>query len=355
MRGWTIKQLALELDCTPSYISMIEGGKRNPRDFDFWARASELLSIPQALLRRRGGGSPPGGGDGTILADEEEILAAAWALFYCSGVDAAVPLVNGAIRRIRHRQDREALPAMWLSVYSRFEQLLGVIARDQGDHPAAIRHGRIGLDLAEQSGDIQIHATALMRLGRTFAAQQVFGEAANRAREAAVLAPRCPPTLRGYLNQNLADMLSRENLEARFVIEQRLGAAEAALSMPGGGEFDGSYVVLSESGIAHDWAMVLIRKKAPLDDCLGRIEQARRALPSNQVRWQTAMQCSEALAYAVNERPAEALDIIELTVPDARDSRSHMKRLNAAYRMAAGRSTPEDARVQRVGELLGLR
>lgn len=351
MRGLSVEGLAEALGYTASYIWMVEAGKRSPRDIDFWMRAANILKIPTHLLGRWGGGEPPGGGDGTSLADEEEILAACWDLFYRSGVESAAPLVHASIRRIARRQERETLSPSWKSLLSRFHQLAGVLARDQDDLDAALRHGRVSLDMAEQAEVAEVHATALLRLGRTFAAQGTLAQAAMLAREGAVLAPRCPPTLRGYLQQNLADMLSREGQEPRYVIERRLGMAEEALSSPGGGEFDGSYSVLSESGIAHDWAMVLIRLRAPLEDCLGRIEQARGALPPSHLRWRTAMQCSEALAYAAHGRIGETVSLIEVALPAAKASKSHMKRLNAAYRMVATQA-PDDAGVRRAGEML---
>ncbi len=351
LRGWSVEALAAGLNVTPSYVYMIETGSRNPRDIDLWTRAAALLHIPFSLLgRRRGGGAPPAGGDGTSLADEEEILAGCWELFYRAGVVAAAPMAHAALRRIARRQERAALTASWQTLLSRFHQLAGVLARDQDDMDAAVRHGRISVDMAEQAGQVDVHAAALLRIGRTLAAQDALGAAVARAREAVVLAPRCPPSLRGYLHQSYADLLAREGVEPRYVIERQLDRAEVALGHAGGGQADGSYTILSDSGIAHDWATALIRLRAPLADCLGRIAQARAALPASHLRWHTALRCSEALAYAVNGHAAETLSRIETAYPEAQGSPSHLKRLRAAYRLVA--PTAPDAATARVGALL---
>lgn len=196
-----------------------------------------------------------------------------------------------------------------------------------------------------------MHAAALLRLGRTLAAQGALGAAVARARESVALAPRCPPSLRGYLHQSYADLLAREGVEPRYVIERQLGRAEVALGQSGG-QADGSYTVLSTSGIAHDWATALIRLRAPLEDCLGHIAQARSALTVGALRWSSGLRCSEALAYAVNGRVSETLSLIERAYPEAHVSPAHLKRLRAAYRLVA--PTAPDAAAARVGELLGV-
>ena len=355
LRGWSVEALAEGLNVTPSYVYMIETGSRDPKDIDLWTRAAHLLHIPFSLLGRLrggGGGAPPAGGDGTSLADEEEILAGCWALYYRSGVGAATPMAHAALRRIARRQEREVLTASWQTLLSRFHQLAGVLARDQDDLVAAVRHGRISVDMAEQAGRVDVHAAALLRLGRALASAGATEAAVARAREALVLASHCPPGLRGYMHLSYAEHLAREGVEPRYVVERQLGLAEVALAQPGAEQPDGSYTRLSESGIAHIWAITLIRIRAPLADCQSRIAQALGALPASHLRWHTATRCSEALAYAVNGRASETLSLIEAAYPEAVSSRLHLKQLRAAYRLVAP-SAP-DAAAARVGELLGV-
>ena len=136
-----------------------------------------------------------------------------------------------------------------------------------------------------------------------------------------------------------------------ILLGQRLEAAQQVLRLPDANVPDGSFTTLSVSGIAHDWALVFIRSGAPLPDCLARIGEARASLGLTDVRWQVAMTCTETLAYAKHGEIDSAVALAEQIFPEARRSKSHIKRLRQAHALLV-QHNPGDQAVSRLGEML---
>lgn len=348
LRGWTIDELAEAMGLTPSYISMIENERREPRDMGLWQRFSKVLNIPWDRIMGHGGSGtppstpPPGGLD---LADEEALLAACWSLFYRSGFTAAVPVTYGAIRRLTAAGSTGA-DGLMLRLLGRYHQLAAVLARDSDDLAAAVSHGTMALDIARQQNEPEALGAALFRLARIYHAQQNDDIALQLSREAVSLAHRTRPPLRGYLYQHLADLTSATKAEPRYVVEGYLDKARAALR--GNQEDDGSFTILSEAGIAHDEALLRLRFGSSLAECRMAIDRAARTLPADAVRWRAGLTCTEVLAYAKFGEIDSAVALAEEVMTAAAPSSSQRKRLRTAYVLLKGQAANHPA-VARLG------
>ena len=330
LRGWTIDELAEAMGLTPSYISMIENERREPRDMSLWQRFSQVLNIPwDRIMGHSGGGTPPNAPPGGLdLADEESLLAACWSLFYRSGFTAAVPVVYGAIRRLTAAGAASG-DGLMLRLLGRYHQLATALARDNDNLTAAVSHGTLALDIARQQNEPETVGSALFRLARTYHALQNEDLALQLSREAVALASRTRAPLRGYLYQHLADLSSATKAEPRYVVEGYLDKARAALR--GNQEEDGSFTVLSEAGIAHDEATVRLRFGSSLAECRMAINRAGKTLPADAIRWRTGLTCTEVLAYAKFGEIDSAVALAEDVLAAAAPSSSQRKRLRTAY------------------------
>ncbi len=207
-------------------------------------------------------------------------------------------------------------------IMSQFHQLAGVLARDLGDLPASARYAAFAVHVARDLGDIPLTASGLFRYGRTLLAQKRYDEAIAVSEEAAAMAERCGPTLRGYLPLNLVDVLRESDpMRGGTMARQHLITAYRVWDKFGE-QTDGSFTALNPAGIAHAEARLFIQTGMSLDDCRAAIEQAKSTLPSRLGRWSVQIQATEVLMYATHGEIDSAVTLALPIIDQARASRT---------------------------------
>lgn len=339
--GLTQAELAARLSVSATYLSHIESGRRMPREAAFWRKAAQLLGMPRSWFDHDGGA---GGDDDDPLGDTHDPLAAIWALYYAGQTPTALRLARTLLHRIPPRTktpDR-------LSQASRIAQAIGVIGRDADDLALAVQYGDHAIAWARASGDMDTLGAALMRRSRTALTHGENDLALILAQEASGFAARCRTTLRGYLHQHMADVLSITRPDEGIWRRQQHDRARAILAQRTGDADDGSFTVLSDAGLLHDAARAATRQAVVvLDDVLSLTRAARTAMPSTSVRWQMGVRVTEAVAACRAGDVDAAIQFIPRLSSDPAWSGSHRRRVQAALMHLAAQH-PTDRRLARL-------
>lgn len=296
----TVRETAGTAGISQSYLYAIEKGECMP-GLEVAMRLGRLLKIPTLHLGMFFALPPLHGGDGDgdgppnthvqfDVGELEDILALCWGHFYRYGSKRASTVVLSVVRRMGsiERNDNQ-----WLTMLSRFHQLLGVLARDMGDTRSALAYGQLAVDLARSVGQPDILAAGLFRHAKHMDMAERTNDALALAREAFSLAPRCRVPLSGYLHLQMAEMEQKSHGPA-FAAQAYFDQARALLA---NNRFDddGSFTSLTESGIAHQEAMHILESDPRRG--LSLINAALRGLPGESLRWKMGMRASECLAY----------------------------------------------------------
>lgn len=320
-RGWTQEDAAQALGVSPATIRAIEQGSRKPGPK--LQRIATILGVPAPQdSDRRGGGPPPD--PRAFSADEYEAqLRAYWALFYAGKAQEAADAVAGAIRSL------DAHGGAMLPLLGRFQQLAGVLARDDKRLMDAITSGAASVEIARQGQSPDHLASALFRLARTYQQADQHAVAVHTMDEAHKLAPHCRQPLAGWLKLSRVEIESRAQLpretrlplpELRRLIDQ----AHADLANRPGE--DDSFTLITRPGIWHIEVQALLSVPGYVREARDLIRQAIAGLQPDQHRWRYGMLATEALAYALSDDAEAAATLAEEVLALTR-SASHLRHL----------------------------
>ena len=316
-QGRNLAEVAGAVGITASYLSMIESGRRFPRDSGLLQRIRDALGLGTAPAHPSPAPDP---------ADAERLLEGAWDAFYGGNTAMGIQLLDVATRPFRTSGQNQAS-----RIVARCNQARAVFTRDAGDLQAALTYAIAATSMAREIGDIDILAAALFRQSRVYDALSNTDSALVLAREAVSYAPRVRNPLRGYLHQHLADLASRHHALDAGQVDRLMNTARHNLRYTSGS--DGSFTTLSQSGLAHDGALIAIRRREPLPRCLELISQARAVTPLRTGRWRVGLHCTEVLAYSVHGDVESAHTLAMEVIRDAQLSSNHLGRLRAAARL----------------------
>ena len=319
-RGWSRAEAAQAIGLSAEMIRSIEIGRKRPGE------SSKAAARALGLDGSNGGnGNPPADPARLTLGEYEGLLRAGWSLFYAGRTVDAVEAVQGAVRSL----GAQGTETGTLALLGRFQQLSGVLARDDKRLVDAITSGAAAVEIARQVGDADHLASALFRLARTYQQADSHAAALTTVAEAHSLASQCRQPLSGWLKLSRVEVESKAPQGGMSMTEMRRLLDQARADLANRAGTDDSFTSLNAPGIWHIEVLALLSVPGNTQEAQQLIGQALNTLDPAMHRWRYGMQATEALVYAELGDAEACADLAESTLQLTR-ANSHVRYLKKA-------------------------
>ena len=237
--------------------------------------------------------------DPGLLSRYQSTLSSYWDAFYSSAITKHIPSLMQWHSHLKELADHESQYKHEVYILlCRFDQLIGVAARDKRDIPTAKFYFDEAVELADQLENAELRAASLFRRAKLFTQIKNVDAAIQDLKTAIPHANRSRPNLRGYIYQMTATTISLLPPTKETAYQFHRYIEEAGKILRNGGiEQDDSFVRLTPAGYHQDRARGYL-KLGDIESALEAITMAEKMHQPNMVRWHEVLTLLRAEAYA---------------------------------------------------------
>ncbi len=342
-RGWTQQQLAERWGFTREYVSQIELGKRKLYGEQPVMRLAEILDIPRERLEAIGKHIPHAGSSVRQVAEDDDALLRAlleparatvklsWLVWYGNCDESVVNNLTDIVRRLETavagKEGRLRVPALELLGYAR--EMLGKVAFDKLDYPAALGHFQEMHDVGREINDPDLIALAMIHQGDLSRRRGRYTSASRSLDAAEPFARAGRAQVRGMRWQTLARLHSECRNKPAF-LEAIENAQDSAEQLRPDTEGSGNDFTLVE--VIQERAHGLTMLSEP-EQALAIYEQMERKVRFRPLRDLGNFTIIKAQAYAHAGQLQEGVELAiqGLLLARSYDSPRHASRVQRMY------------------------
>lgn len=329
--GWDIGERRMEQLLSKRNIS-------EPQSISRRRLLCQILSIPPALMGLSALSELTSNKEikqsGKVdFAQIESVLASYWDNFYGSSIQnhaSGIMLWRNHVAKIAESGSGRIQAQTLLC---KFDQLVGITARDRNDFPSALYYHDESVEIAHELHNAELLTMSLFRRAKIHIQRKRIDLAYEDIKQALPYARRCRDNLKGYIFQMTAQIITLLPITPDSEIQfKRFMDEPAKILHKGNVEDDGSYVKLNQAGYQQDRARGLIRLN-DIDGAMEALMVAEKLHSPNMVRWEGELAILRAQIYAQSGDVEWACHQIEeaWSLANATQSEVQRKQIKACY------------------------